>query len=131
MRTLKLQTKPKALSYDWGTVADIDVYSQAQVLFIDIDDARRQPRIVPFLCRLKTIGIKAKWFAYSRSRHGWHVEIGIAAKLTEAETVAAQFALGSDPRRETMNLRRAISLRVHKHSPFWRKRWNILFRRKM
>jgi hypothetical protein len=126
-----LKTKQREHPYEWGTVAHIDVYGNAQVLFIDIDDARCQPRIVPFLCKLKTIGIKPKWFAYSRSRHGWHVEIGIKASLTEAETVATQAVLGSDPARETMNLRRAISLRVHKHSPFWRKRWNILFLRKL
>jgi hypothetical protein len=127
-------TRPKRRSYEnwaWGTVAEIDVYSSPQILFLDFDYARPIPCIVPLLARLQTIGLKAKWMAYSRTKHGWHVEIGINCRLKEAETVAAQAVLGSDLQRETMNLRRAISLRVHKHSPFWRKRWNILFLRKL
>lgn len=117
--------------WTWGTVAEIDVLGNPKVLFIDIDHARPIPRLVPFLAKLRIIGLKAKWFAYRRTRHGWHVEIGITASLSPAETVAAQAVLGSDLQRETMNLRRAISLRVHKHSKFWRKRWNILFLKKL
>jgi hypothetical protein len=123
--------KRKRDNYEWGTVAEIDVRSSPKILLFDCDDARSCPRLVPLLSRLRIIGLKAKWFAYSRSRHGWHVEIGIRASLTEAETVAAQFALGSDPQRETMNLRRAIALRKHKISPFWKHRWNILFSHKL
>jgi hypothetical protein len=125
------RSNAKKARWQWGTVAEIDVYSSPKVLFLDFDHARPVPRLVPFLARLRLIGLRAKWMAYSRTRHGWHMEIGINGSLAPAETVAAQFALGSDPARETMNLRRAISLRIHKHSRFWRKRWNILFLRKL
>jgi hypothetical protein len=117
--------------WQWGTVAEIEVYSSPKILLIDIDVIKPLPVFIPLLARLRVIGIKAKWISYSRTRHGWHLEIGINCSLQEVETVAAQAVLGSDLRREAMNLRRAISLRVHKHSPFWRERWNILFKRKL
>jgi hypothetical protein len=117
--------------WQWGTVAEIEILGTPKILLIDIDQARPVPRLVPILSRLRVIGLKAKWISYRRTRHGWHLEIGINASLKPSETVAAQAVLGSDLRRETMNLRRAISLRVHKHSRFWRKRWNILFLRKL
>lgn len=59
------------------------------------------------------------------------MEIGINFALTPSECVAIQAVLGSDLAREAMNCRRAISLRVHKHSSFWKRRWNILFQEKL
>lgn len=129
--TLKYSTKRKRKSCDWGTVAEIDVLGSPQVLLLDYDTPSSLPSLKTFLSTLRVIGIKARWFAYRRTRKGWHVEIGIKASLTPPETVAAQAVLGSDIRREAMNLCRVISLRVHKHSPFWRKRWNILFLKKL
>jgi hypothetical protein len=117
--------------YRIKNVAEIDVLSDPKVLLIDFDFAQPLPRIFPILSRLRTIGVQVKRIRFSRTKKGWHLEIGITIKLTKAETVAAQAILGSDLRREAMNLRRAISLRVHKHSRFWRKRWNILFLRKL
>jgi hypothetical protein len=117
--------------WQWGTVAEIEILGTPKILLIDIDSRFPVPRLVPILARLRIIGLKATWISYRTTRHGWHLEIGINSPLKEAETVAAQAVLGSDLRRETMNLRRAISLRVHKHSRFWRKRWNILFLKKL
>jgi hypothetical protein len=65
-----------------------------------------------------------------RTRHGWHVIFRVLEKLTPAETVALQSCCGSDGRREALNLMRALSLRMKRCygvTPYWRKRWNILF----
>jgi hypothetical protein len=117
--------------HEWGTVAEIEEYSSRKTLLLDFDMARPIPSLTPFLARLRVIGLRARWCSYRRTRKGWHVAIGIDVALTPSEQVACQFALGSDPQRETMNTRRAISLRVHKHSAFWKRRWNILFLRKL
>lgn len=115
----------------WYSVATIEKYSSRKTLLLDFDVARPVPRLTPFLARLRVIGLRARWCSYRRTAHGWHVVIAIDVALTPSEQVACQFALGSDPQRETMNTRRAISLRVHRHSAFWKRRWNILFERKL
>lgn len=117
--------------YVWSTVAEIEEYSSRKTLLLDFDMATPVPSLIPFLARLRVIGLRAGWCSYRRTRKGWHVAIGIDVALTPSEQVACQFALGSDPQRETMNTRRALCLRLNKVSPFWRKRWNILFLRKL
>lgn len=128
---MKLSTRRKTKRYEWGTVATIEAYSDPKILLLDYDVARPVPYLIPLLASLRTLGLRARWCSYRRTRHGWHLELAIDFALTPSEQVAAQAILGSDPRREKMNLRRAISLRVHKHPAFWRKRWNILFDKKL
>ena len=78
---------------------------------------------------LRTIGIIPRQVRYSRTRKGWHVCIAYNGSLSEAETVAVQFALGSDRKRETLNLMRILRL---KNAPkFWRDRWNLLYEEKL
>lgn len=49
--------------------------------------------------------------------------------LDPAQMVALQSVLGSDPRREALNLMRVLSL--SKMTPrYWKKRWNLLYRSK-
>ena len=45
--------------------------------------------------------------------------------------VALQSLLGSDNRRESLNFRRASGMVSHRHGQYWKKRWNILFDRKL
>jgi hypothetical protein len=118
-------------SYSWGTVATIEAYSNPKTILLDFDVARPVPRLVPILARLRVIGLRAQWTSQRRTKRGWHMEIGINFALTPSELCGVQAVLGSDLAREAMNLRRAISLRVHKHSRFWKKRWNILFQDKL
>lgn len=117
--------------YEWGTVATIEARSSSKVVLLDFDVARPVPSLVRILASLRVIGLRARWTSYYRTKRGWHMEIGIDRALIPSELVACQAVLGSDIARERMNLRRAISLRVHNVKPFWRKRWNILFRQKL
>jgi hypothetical protein len=122
--------RKKKNKFSWGTVAVIGSWSNPRTLLVDFDFIVPLPGMIPILARLRVIGIHAVWISYTRSRHGWHLEVRINAKLTPAEQVAAQMALGSDIRRETMNLRRAINLRLNP-SRFWSKRFNILYEKKL
>lgn len=74
------------------------------------------------------LDIRPRAIRYDRTRHGWHVIIELPRALDKAATVALQAILGSDPRRETLNLMRALNTRW---DDFNECRWNILFREKI
>lgn len=67
--------------------------------------------------------------SYARSRRGWHVAIYVRERLCPGEIVAMQALLGSDPARERLNLGRAR--RLQGAPEFWRRRWNVLYSRKL
>lgn len=68
---------------------------------------------------------------YDRTRRGFHVVIWLSESLTRAELVALQACLGSDARREALNLMRVRSMRVYGCPPRDRARWNLLFEEKL
>jgi hypothetical protein len=91
----------------------------------DYDEGRRAPNYRGLCHVLRTLGFVPCEVRYSRTRKGWHVLIAHHVRLSPAETVCAQFALGSDRKRETLNLMRVLRL---KNAPrFWRQRWNLLY----
>lgn len=55
-----------------------------------------------------------------KTRHGYHVRIRVKNKIPKRELNFLQLALGSDYRRECMNLRRIISCKQMKS-------WNVLY----
>lgn len=124
------KTRKKKNKYTWGTVAVIESWSSPYILLLDFDFIMPLPNLIKILAVLRVIGFKAVWISYTRSKHGWHLEVRVNARMIPAEQVAAQAVLGSDIRREAMNLRRAISLRLNP-SHFWSKRWNILYWKKL
>jgi hypothetical protein len=117
--------------WSWGTVATLENYSNPKTILLDYDMARPVPNLIRILSRIRIVGLTAKWVSYSRTKRGWHVALGINYPLIPSESVALQAVLGSDLARETMNLRRAIAIRVHGVTPHWKKRWNILFKEKL
>lgn len=123
--------KQKSNKWTWGTVGIVGSYSKAKTLLLDFDMEKPRPRIATLQYCLRVIGLRAGWIRRRRTVHGWHVEIGINIALKPSEQVAAQACLGSDLRREAMNLRRSISMRFNPVSPFWEKRWNLLYERKL
>jgi hypothetical protein len=80
---------------------------------------------------MRICGLGAIAICYRRTRKGWHVIIfgDFQRTLTPAETVALQFCLGSDNRRETLNLMRVLNLKGK--SEWESKRWNLLFKEKI
>jgi len=83
------------------------------------------PSIIPIHGVLRVLGIKYRWILLEKTYKGWHATIRLDRALSPSEMVALQFAIGSDKRRETLNLRRAICARR------WHPRMNILFERKL
>lgn len=60
-----------------------------------------------------------------RTRHGWHVIVVVSGRWSLMRIVAAQAIIGSDWRRESHNLSRAVlAPRLPK---FWRDRSNVLY----
>lgn len=95
------------------------------LLYLDFDEKlpkHLEDRIL-WLCRLCHWPVIA--IRLDRTRHGWHVVIGVRRRLAPAIIVAVQAALGSDWKREVFNIVRVQSL--HAQSPYWRARWNVLF----
>jgi hypothetical protein len=70
------------------------------------------------------------WFRIDKTRRGYHVIIHYPFRFLPAEQVALQAILGSDRRRESLNLMRALSLARYP-SRIRAKEWNILFRAKL
>ena len=105
-------------------------YHDSRTILLDFDK-HYAPRLSPLFAVLHIIGLRARWIHYERTRRGWHVRIRLEYPLLPAETVALQFALGSDKRRETLNLMRVFWLARKEHKAKWSKRWNILYERKV
>lgn len=75
---------------------------------LDFDNGHR-PNEARLLRILSGLQLRAKGpLKYHQTRRGWHVTIELTQVLTAGEIIAAQFALGSDVRRERYNLMRVI-----------------------
>lgn len=71
---------------------------------------------------------RTEWYR-SPSGKGWHLVVDTdPLPGSEMEVVALQAVLGSDPLREACNVMRARN--VGRVGPFWRTRWNVLYRGK-
>lgn len=125
--------------------------ARADRVYIDLDFPKKQSRrllrarrlplniargvlpisVIRAVCSI--IGLKPTMVRYDRTARGFHVVIYLPwrQRLPRAECVALQLCLGSDARRETLNLMRARSIRQHGAPPHFRNRWNLLFERKL
>lgn len=99
-------------------------------LLCDFDFARG-PSLRPIWVTLRICDLRPTFIEYRRTGRGWHVVIGLREDLQPAEQVALQSILGSDRRREGLNMMRVLCIRRVGASSFWRARWNILFRGKL
>lgn len=104
-------------------------YAQS-VLKLDIDAGERfiTKRIADH--RLARAGYRRESYTCRRSPSGtgWHIEIAVTPQPQHPiEVVALQSILGSDPLRESCNLRRAHTF--FGVSKFWRNRWNVLYKK--
>jgi hypothetical protein len=111
----------------WGLLNDCHNGHSA---YLDFDNVRAVRSYIVF-STLRLIGIKPTSLRYERTRHGWHVILTHATKLSAAETVALQCVLGSDRKREALNLMRALAIARGRYPRFWIRRFNILYRGKL
>lgn len=83
---------------------------QPGYVFLDYD-FRRTPRLAQLFAACHIAGLKVVSIMDRRTKKGWHRVIRLRQRLSPAETVALQAILGSDRRRENLNLMRVLSLR--------------------
>lgn len=93
-------------------------------------DQRKPPSLRPIWAVLHRLGMRAEWTRIDMTAKGWHVVIRLNVRLPLFATIAIQACLGSDKRREILNMRRALALAVSP-SKFWLKRANILYEEKV
>lgn len=94
-------------------------------------DGRLPRRLLSIVRAVANIcNLHVHWIRIDRTRRGYHMIVHWNIPLLPAEQVALQFALGSDNRRETLNLMRVISLSRHP-SEAGKRGWNLLFSRKL
>ena len=108
----------------------VDHVAHPQRAYIDVDQ-HRPPSVSQISAVARIVGLRIVWTLYRRTLRGWHVVIAMRDRLTPGETIALQACLGSDRRRETLNLMRAVSIRRGSISGFWSTRYNILYARKL
>jgi hypothetical protein len=95
------------------------------LLLCDFDEGKRAPNYRGICHVLRTLGLVPLRVLYRRTRKGWHVVLEHNGELSPTEQVCAQFALGSDRKRELLNLMRVM--RLPNAPKFWRERWNLLY----
>jgi hypothetical protein len=111
----------------WGI---LDEQFDQSRCYLDLDKVRAVRSLVLYsITRL--IGLRIFSVRYEKTKRGWHIVIHHNARLSPAETVALQCVLGSDRKREALNLMRALAIARGKYSRFWVRRFNILYRGKL
>ena len=86
-------------------------------------------RVIRAVCSI--VGVRVRDVRHDRTARGFHVVVMLRDRMTRAEIVAIQAVLGSDSKREALNLMRARSIRLHGCPREFRDRWNLLFERKL
>lgn len=100
-------------------------------LMLDFDSPKFATPLTVIYTFLRNLRLGCRWIRFDRTLRGWHAIIKMRKRLRPAEIIAAQAALGSDKKREEMNLARVIAMRENPPPPFWRDRFNILFSEKI
>ena len=95
------------------------------LLLADYDEGRTAPNYRGICHVLRTLGLVPREVRYRRTRKGWHVLVEHSSSLTATEQVCVQFALGSDRKRELLNLMRVM--RLANAPKFWKDRFNLLY----
>lgn len=111
------------------------------LLLLDIDSRKKSRPFNPkclltypkLASRLRVFrnSITTESVTYSPTKHGWHIIVHVAERLSPPEIIAVQACLGSDIKRELMNLQRYFGFRGKKVPKFWEDRWNLLFSKKV
>jgi hypothetical protein len=110
-----------------GCLGVLKVYGSPRLSLADFDRPS-SPSLRPLWSLAHEIGLRPEWTRLDRTRRGWHLLVRWNRSLVPAEHVAVQLLLGSDPHRETFNLMRVVSMRIHRRPS---RRWNVLFERKV
>lgn len=99
--------------------------------FVDYD-SKEEVRGIPEVYSLaRVIGLLPTSVCYKKTRRGWHLAVTFAEKFTDVELIAIQAMLGDDSFRVSLNFMRYWQSKGKKVPEFWKKRSNILYRKKL
>lgn len=116
-----------------GNIGIIDEIHTENMVFIDID--RNNIQWLNLMSRIRTFRglLNPEYFMLQRTRKGWHIIIVFDRELLPPEIIALQAILGSDLKREALNMTRWLGVRskYNKLPKFWQNRWNLLFKEKI
>lgn len=113
-----------------GSAGIVEEYSDANKIMLDFDRPKT-PRLRQVFTLLRMCGLHCLSIRDDRTRKGWHRTILLRESLSREGIIAIQALLGSDRRRETLNLMRVLRTRDRDVSEFQDRRWNILYSRKL
>jgi len=108
----------------FGRIAE---YANTRYLYLDFDHGMGSRRLRSVFTLARLCGFGIRWVRIDRTAHGWHLVVALRGKLPALAMVAAQAILGSDFRRESLNLMRCLS----RPSAARERYWNILFDKKL
>lgn len=111
-------------------MGEMEEYSDPRKIFLDFDRCRT-PRLRSLFALFRMLQLRVLWIRDDKTRKGWHRVIALRQALPRLATCAIQYDLGSDPRRERLNLMRLLRTQDSGLSPFQERRWNILYRTKL
>jgi hypothetical protein len=114
----------------FGRIGKVEHVTDLYCAYLDFDRIS-VPLLQPIFAVCHIVGVRPMWIESRRTARGWHIRIMFRDRFEPAELVAFQAACGSDPRREALNLMRVLCIRRCGASPFWRKRWNLLYSEKL
>ena len=102
------------------------------LLLLDCDN-RKAPSFRALAGRFQIFkgAFSVRCISYSRTMRGWHIVAEVDIKLTPPEIIALQAIMGSDVKREAMNMTRWLGMRGKRVDKFWLSRWNLLFKEKL
>jgi len=125
IRTKLTNSKLRLITRRWRVVAMLD--------FDTFATYRAFPERARFIVRTFRLSFSRCRMRRYRTKRGWHVVVWYYSRrpLKPVFVVAVQAILGSDSKRETFNLYRAVRLKDAPRE--WRKmgRWNTLYSAKM
>lgn len=98
-------------------------YGDNRTTFCDYDSVK-SPNVLGMWAIGRRLGLRPASIRYDRTKRGWHVIVLWNKGLHPLAIVALQAVLGSDLKREGLNLMRVMS---NPRS----KKWNLLYSRKL
>jgi len=134
LRRLRRFLEQDRLRFDKFGEIDYAAHSlpQSRTLLIDIDSKESDRLSIPAINSIaRIIGLSIETTCYVKTRRGWHLIIVCAEKFSELERISLQSILGDDEMRGALNFMRYWHSKGQKVPAFWKKRSNILYRRKL
>ena len=99
--------------------------------FMDYDSSEDVPTVPKVYAVARIINLHPLAVCYQRTRRGWHIIVSFSETFSDVELIAIQGILEDDPMRGALNFMRYWNSKGKVVPEFWKKRSNILYKRKV